>query len=303
MDGFLVINKPKGWTSADVVNKIKRILKVKKAGHLGTLDPDATGVLPVALGKATKVIPYINEGDKGYMVVMKLGESTDTLDASGKVIEKREIPPLDEEKIKRVFKEFTGKISQIPPAYSAVKVSGVRAYELARRGEAVKLKPREIIIKDINLIKKEMPYITFDVLCSKGTYIRTLCQDIGERLGTAAHMFSLVRTHSGRFRMDDSVNIDDLEKGDLSRIISIDKALEFMPRITIIPEAVEKIKNGMPAAAGWIKDASARFSSNEKVRIYSDDMLLAIGTARYDSSHTGSLMAKEKVIKIDRVLI
>ena len=158
MDGFLVINKPKGWTSADVVNKIKRILKVKKAGHLGTLDPDATGVLPVALGKATKVIPYINEGDKGYMVVMKLGESTDTLDASGKVIEKREIPPLDEEKIKRVFKEFTGKISQIPPAYSAVKVSGVRAYELARRGEAVKLKPREIIIKDINLIKKEMPY-------------------------------------------------------------------------------------------------------------------------------------------------
>ena len=179
----------------------------------------------------------------------------------------------------------------------------MRAYELARRGEAVKLKPREIIIKDINLIKKEMPYITFDVLCSKGTYIRTLCQDIGERLGTAAHMFSLVRTHSGRFRMDDSVNIDDIEKGDLSRIISIDKALEFMPRITIIPEAAEKIKNGMPAAAGWIKDAPARFSSNEKVRIYSDDMLLAIGTARYDSSHTGSLMAKEEVIKIERVMM
>lgn len=302
MDGFLVINKPKGWTSADVVNKIKRILKIKKAGHLGTLDPDATGVLPVALGKATKVIPYINEGDKGYRVVMKLGESTDTLDASGRIMEKREVPPLDGEKIKVVFNEFTGKIFQTPPAYSAVKVSGVRAYELARRGEAVKLKPREVIIKDINLINADMPYITFDVLCSKGTYIRTLCQDIGERLGTAGHMFSLVRTHSGRFRMDDSVNIDALEKGDLSRVISIDKALEFMPRITIIPEAVEKIKNGMPAAAAWIKDAPAGFSSNEKVRIYSDDMLLAIGTARYDSSHTGSLTAKEKVIKIDRVL-
>ncbi|OGW49092.1 MAG: tRNA pseudouridine(55) synthase TruB, partial [Nitrospirae bacterium RBG_19FT_COMBO_42_15] len=225
MDGFLVINKQKSWTSADVVNKIKRVLKIKKAGHLGTLDPDATGVLPIALGKATKVIRYINEGDKEYQVVMKLGEKTDTLDAAGKVIETKEIPKLDKDKIEKILKDFTGKISQTPPAYSAVKVDGVRAYELARKGKDVQIKPRDIIIKEISLTKINIPFIAFNVVCSKGTYIRSLCSDIGERLGTAAHMFSLIRSASGQFKINDAVNIDDLGKG---RIIKIDEALGFM---------------------------------------------------------------------------
>jgi len=300
MDGFLVINKQKSWTSADVVNKIKRVLKIKKAGHLGTLDPDATGVLPIALGKATKVIRYINEGDKEYQVVMKLGEKTDTLDAAGKVIETKEIPKLDKDKIEKILKDFTGKISQTPPAYSAVKVDGVRAYELARKGKDVQIKPRDIIIKEISLTKINIPFIAFNVVCSKGTYIRSLCSDIGERLGTAAHMFSLIRSASGQFKINDAVNIDDLGKG---RIIKIDEALGFMPEIRIKKGFEDKVKNGMPITALFIEKASADFSLNDKVRIYSDEKLMAVGIARFNSLQIEGLGEKEAIIKIDRVLI
>ncbi len=300
MDGFLVINKQKSWTSADVVNKIKRVLKIKKAGHLGTLDPDATGVLPIALGKATKVIRYINEGDKEYQVVMKLGEKTDTLDAAGKVIQTKEIPKLDKDKIEKILKDFTGKISQTPPAYSAVKVDGVRAYELARKGKDVQIKPRDIIIKEISLTKINIPFIAFNVVCSKGTYIRSLCSDIGERLGTAAHMFSLIRSASGQFKINDAVNIDDLGKG---RIIKIDEALGFMPEIRIKKGFEDKVKNGMPITALFIEKASADFSLNDKVRIYSDEKLMAVGIARFNSLQIEGLGEKEAIIKIDRVLI
>ena len=300
MDGFLVINKQKSWTSADVVNKIKRVLKIKKAGHLGTLDPDATGVLPIALGKATKVIRYINEGDKEYQVVMKLGEKTDTLDAAGKVIETKEIPKLDKDKIEKILKDFTGKISQTPPAYSAVKVDGVRAYELARKGKDVQIKPRDIIIKEISLTKINIPFIAFNVVCSKGTYIRSLCSDIGERLGTAAHMFSLIRSASGQFKINDAVNIDDLGKG---RIIKIDEALGFMPEIRIKKGFEDKVKNGMPITALFIEKGSADFSLNDKVRIYSDEKLMAVGIARFNSLQIEGLGEKEAIIKIDRVLI
>ena len=300
MDGFLVINKQKSWTSADVVNKIKRVLKIKKAGHLGTLDPDATGVLPIALGKATKVIRYINEGDKEYQVVMKLGEKTDTLDAAGKVIETKEIPKLDKDKIEKILKDFTGKISQTPPAYSAVKVDGVRAYELARKGKDVQIKPRDIIIKEISLTKINIPFIAFNVVCSKGTYIRSLCSDIGERLGTAAHMFSLIRSASGQFKINDAVNIDDLGKG---RIIKIDEALGFMPEIRIKKGFEDKVKNGMPITALFIEKASAGFSLNDKVRIYSDEKLMAVGIARFNSLQIEGLGEKEAIIKIDRVLV
>lgn len=300
MDGFLVINKTKDWTSADVVNKIKRVLKIKKAGHLGTLDPDATGVLPIALGKATKVIRYINEGDKEYQAIMKLGEKTDTLDAAGKVIEKKGIPELNKDKIEKVLQYFTGKISQTPPAYSAVKVDGVRAYEHARKGKDVQIKPRDVFIKEISLTKIDIPFIAFNVVCSKGTYIRSLCSDIGERLGTAAHMFSLIRTASGQFKISDAVDIDDLGKG---RIIKIDEALGFMPEIRIKKGFEDKVKNGMPITASFIEKTSHFFKLNEKVRIYSDERLIAVGMAKYNSAQTADLSDKEAIIKIDRVLV
>lgn len=299
MDGFLVINKTKGWTSADVVNKIKGVLNIKKAGHLGTLDPDATGVLPIAIGKATKVIRYINEGDKEYQAVIKLGEKTDTLDAAGKVIETKEIPELDKDKIEKIFKDFIGRISQTPPAYSAVKVDGVRAYELARKGKAVQIKPRDVFIKEISLTKIDIPFIAFNVVCSKGTYIRSLCSDIGERLGTAAHMFSLIRTVSGQFKIRDAVDIDDLEKG---RIIKIDEALGFMPEIRIKKGFEDKVKNGMPITASFIEKTSHFFKLNEKVRIYSDERLIAVGIAKYNSAQIADLSDKEIIVKIDRVL-
>ncbi len=307
MDGFLVINKQKGWTSADVVNKIKRVLKIKKAGHLGTLDPDATGVLLVAVGKATKVIRYINEGDKEYQAVMKLGEKTDTLDASGKVIETKEIPKLDRDKIEKVLKDFTGKISQTPPAYSAVKVDGVRAYELARKGKAVQIRPRDVVIKNISLTNINIPFIAFNVVCSKGTYIRSLCSDIGERLGTAAHMFSLIRTASGEFKIGDAVQIDDLEKTGIEwhqdRLIKIDEALGFMPEVRIKKDFEDKVKNGMPITASFIEKISHDFKLNDKVRIYSDEKLTAVGIAKYNSSQIADLSDKEALIKIDKILV
>ena len=217
MDGIIVINKPIRCTSYNIVYRVKKIFK-EKVGHTGTLDPLATGVLPILIGKGTKLSNYLMEHDKEYIATLKLGKKTDTLDAEGEVIEEREVDDniFNKDKIDEVLNKFIGKIEQIPPLYSAIKVNGKKLYEYARNGQNVEVKPRQVEIYKINLlnIDKEQKEIKFKVNCSKGTYIRTLCLDIAEKLGSIGYMSSLQRTRVGRFKIEDAITIDELEKNE-----------------------------------------------------------------------------------------
>lgn len=214
MQGILIINKPKEYTSQDVVSKVKKILNVKKAGHTGTLDPMATGVLPVLLGNYTKLSKYLIEHDKTYVAKIKLGKKTDTGDQEGKVIEEKEASDnITDEDVDIVLKSFLGNQKQIPPMYSAIKVDGKKLYEYARQGIEVEVKPRDIIIYDIKLLgyNKENKEIKLEVSCSKGTYIRVLCEDIAEKLNTVGYMSELNRIVVDKFTIDKAITFEELE--------------------------------------------------------------------------------------------
>jgi tRNA pseudouridine55 synthase len=216
IDGILIVDKPQGMTSHDVVDFIRKRFGIKKAGHAGTLDPMATGVLVMLLGKATKLSNELMAHDKEYHAEMILGQSSDTGDAWGKLEGADTNIELSSERINEAFRKFTGEIYQTPPMYSAVKHNGKKLYELARKGITVDVKPRKITIEKIEIIRMSLPQIEFKVRCSKGTYIRQLCIDIGRELGYGAHLSKLRRTRSGDFRIEQAVRMDELER--MSRI-------------------------------------------------------------------------------------
>lgn len=211
MDGILVVDKPGGMTSHDVVDFIRRRFDIKKAGHAGTLDPAATGVLIILIGKATKLSSELTSGDKKYEAVMVLGRKTDTGDAEGKTLGENDCRDITEEGIKGAFKNFEGETEQVPPMVSAIRHKGKRLYELARRGKEVPREPRKILIKELRIDKIELPFVHFTVKCSKGTYIRKLCDDIGNRLGCGGHLSSLRRLNSGEFSLKDSLDLSELK--------------------------------------------------------------------------------------------
>ncbi|MBL7086031.1 MAG: tRNA pseudouridine(55) synthase TruB [Candidatus Cloacimonetes bacterium] len=225
MNGILNIDKPAGITSFGVVKKIRYLTGVKKVGHSGTLDPFATGVLLIFVGReATRNISKFANLEKEYYAKIKLGEKTDTADLTGKIIEKRQIPELSISQIETAFKSFIGKIQQIPPMYSAVKKNGIRLYKLARKGETVERKPREIEIKELKFQKLENPFLEFSAVVSKGTYIRTLAEDIAEKLGTIGHLTELQRMRIGDFVVEKALNLNELDKEKIeSQMISIEK--------------------------------------------------------------------------------
>lgn len=240
MNGIINLYKPSGITSFEAVSKVKRILGEKKVGHTGTLDPLASGVLPICIGKATKLVDYIMQGEKTYRVKMKLGEKTDTYDKEGKLISESKIT-CDLNEITYAIMSFRGEIMQVPPMYSALKVNGKRLYELARMGVEVERKARKINIYDITIQNIDIPFATFTVRCSKGTYIRSLCFDIGEKLHCGAVMYELERCASGIFNIDDSVKLENLTKENASeKIIPIDKCLCKYP-IVKFDEKFEKL--------------------------------------------------------------
>ncbi len=214
MNGIIIINKPKNYTSHDIVYKIKKIVN-EKVGHTGTLDPNATGVLPLLIGKGTEISKYLINHDKTYEAVIQLGEKRDTADIEGQVIQTQEVQAsiLEKEKVQEILKSFIGKRLQTPPIYSAIKVKGKKLYEYARKGETVKIEPREIEIYNIELIDidKMNKTIEFRVQCSKGTYIRTLCEEIAEKLGNIGYMKELKRTQVGEFKIEDSVQIEEIK--------------------------------------------------------------------------------------------
>lgn len=308
MDGLLIINKPKGWTSHDVVAKLRKILSIQKIGHTGTLDPEATGVLCACIGKATRLIEYTAEDEKEYRVIMRLGLTTDTLDAAGKVIKETKDFSVAREVIEEAFTKFTGRISQIPPMYSAVKIGGTPLYRLARQGKEIPRAPREVLIREIRLLEYSGEFVRFDVLCSRGTYVRTLCSDIGDHLGVGAHTYSLERLRSGAFTIEDALSIEDAERlhkaGMLSaRVIKPDQMVAWMPSVRVKDSWEEGVRHGRGPASESISRIEGNFLRGDKVRITgSQGELLSIGTALCDSR--GVLdRNKEKVFKIEKVLV
>lgn len=254
LDGILNVLKPPGMTSHDVVAFIRRLLKIKKVGHTGTLDPDVAGVLPICLGKATKVIQYLTDNDKQYRGEIIFGIVTDTQDISGDVLEERDATQLSVEKMIQIFSQFNGEVWQIPPMVSAVKVKGKRLYEYAREGREIVREPRKIKINSLNIIRHyhfgaKHPKVMFDVSCSKGTYIRTLCNDIGEKSGYGASMSYLLRTRSGIFSIKDALTLEEIrcfwENGNFeSKLLSISQALADMPEVIVYQGLINKIQSG-----------------------------------------------------------
>lgn len=250
MQGILIINKPKGFTSQDVVSKVKKILNIKKAGHTGTLDPLATGVLPVLLGNYTKLSKYLIEHDKIYRATVKLGEKRDTGDSEGNTIELKEVDTskLSEENVKQVLESFLGKQKQTPPVYSAIKLNGKKLYEYAREGIEVKVEPRDIEIYDIKLLNINNLEIEFEVKCSKGTYIRSLCEDIAKKLETVGYMSFLQRILVDKFSIDDSIDFETLEKTKDNiedKLITMEEVFSNLEKLKLTERKKELFLNGV----------------------------------------------------------
>ena len=242
---FTVLNifKNKGMTSFDVVSRVRKIAKEKKVGHTGTLDPEAEGVLPVCLGKGTKIIDYIMNSEKGYSVKFKLGIKTTTYDLEGEILEERDTSFLKEEEVKNVINSFKGEYLQVPPMFSALKKNGVRLYELARKGIEVEREGRNITIYNIENINIDLPYVSMDVTCSKGTYIRSLIEDIATNLNTIGTMENLKRTKQGNFQIASANTIQDIENNKF-KIYPIEEILEKFYKIEMTDDLYFKIKNG-----------------------------------------------------------
>ena len=279
MNGVINICKNTGETSFDVVARVRKIAKTKKVGHTGTLDPEASGVLPICIGKATKIIDYIMENKKVYRVSMKLGVVTDTYDLEGKIIREADVSNITKEKVLEVIDTFRGDIMQVPPMFSALKKDGVRLYELARQGIEIEREARAVTIHSLENIKIEFPVITMDVCCSKGTYIRSLCYDIGEKLSVGAVMTSLVRIQNGPFMIEEAVNIDDLTEESLKEnIISIDDALESFEGFIVRDEKFRKLLvNGVSVMDNRLYNSKI-IEENKLYRVYdNENTLLGLG--------------------------
>lgn len=275
MDGVLIINKPKGFTSHDVVNILRKALNTKKIGHTGTLDPNATGVLPILIGKATKISKYLIEHNKTYIATISLGEKTDTGDGQGNIIEKDlNFQNISCKQIGDVLKTFIGKQKQIPPIYSAIKINGKKAYEYARQGQTVELEPRDIEIYSIDLIKIENNEITFEVSCSKGTYIRTLCEDIAKKLGTIGYMKELTRTSVNEFKLENAVTIDEIKENSLivkEKVINIETIFKDKPELKLNDRKKELFLNGVRLTFE---------KPNDIYRIYNNNEFIGLGTVQ-----------------------
>ena len=270
MNGILNIFKPKGMSSFDVVRVVKKVAKTGKVGHTGTLDPEATGVLPVCIGRATKIIDYIMDSEKVYEVTFKLGIRTTTYDLEGEILEERDSSNLKNEDILDVVKGFIGEYSQVPPMYSALKQNGVRLYELARKGIEVEREGRLIKIYNIEDIKINNPYVSMKVTCSKGTYIRSLCYDIGEKLEVFATMTNLNRAKTSVFSQESSININDLTEENIGDyIVTMEEALSKYEAITAHGKYVRLLVNG-------VRVADNRFTNDDIInnrlyRVYDED--------------------------------
>ena len=288
MNGIINVLKPPGMTSHDVVSYLRKVLNMKKIGHTGTLDPEAAGVLPVCVGKATKAVQYLTDKQKSYRANIKFGTVTDTYDSYGQVIKENESVAVDRKALEDTLKSFTGTISQKPPVYSAVKIKGRKLYQYALEGKEVQIAERTVEIYELKLVEmiSENEAI-IDVLCSKGTYIRSLCHDIGEAIGCGAHMSQLIRLGSSPFSIEDSHTLEEIkaaaEENRISDIlISVEILFKHYNSITIKASALKSVTNGNPLFEQGVLNGFEGLSENEDIRIYGEDYFIGTGTVQYD---------------------
>ena len=286
MDGIINVYKEKGYTSHDVVEKMRGILQMKKIGHTGTLDPEAEGVLPICVGKGTRLCDMLADRTKAYETVLLLGQETDTQDTTGKVLARYPAEP-DENQICQVVKSFLGLYMQVPPMYSALKVNGKKLYELARAGKEIERQPRPVEIFDIQVRKICLPRVTLSVTCSKGTYIRTLCYDIGKKLGCGGCMESLVRIRVGQFCLEDSIKLGQIrrmkDEGTLEAyIMPVDSFFHDLPELVTKPEEDRLVHNGNPFSPVFV-GGDAKEGDCFRVRVY-DSQRNFIGIYQYEKS-------------------
>lgn len=298
MNGVININKPEGWTSQDVCAKLRSRLHIKKIGHTGTLDPMATGVLPVCIGKATRIIEYYDGDYKSYRAAMKLGMTSDTLDITGELSETTDYSNINEKAVREAFNAYTGMVEQIPPKYSALKINGKRAYELAREGKEFELNTRtvEILKNEISCMNLEKGIIEFDVTCSKGTYIRSIIDDIGRSLGCGAVMTALERTGSGYFKIEDSVGIEelcDMSDSEIAEfIIPMEETLINLGKIELNDNRVTAFINGNESYSAGYTVVQEPFFKNY-YRVYNGAAFIGIGSVE------NSDLKPQKVINAD----
>ena len=289
MTGFLNVDKPRGITSFGVIEVLRRVLNVKKMGHAGNLDPHATGVLVIGVGTATRFLPYIMDLEKEYLATIILGKLTDTLDETGEILDTKEIPPLERKKLEKVLKSFIGEISQIPPPFSAVRVKGERLYDLAREGVLVSPKPKKVTIYRIEIVDVESDRFTIKVVCGKGTYIRSLAKDVGEKLGTYGMVGDLQRLRVGNFKIEDSVKLDDpdLEK----KLIKIDKALTHFPKLILKEKAAYYFSHGNKVGLSGIFSRDREIKNFVICRVYDNwGKFLGLGIHKWDGVYPKRLL-------------
>ena len=303
MDGVLVVNKEVGWTSHDVVAKVRQLLGGTKVGHAGTLDPAATGLLPLLIGKGTRIAEYLTAWDKEYRAVLRLGETTDTQDATGTVLDHQETDQVTPVAIHEAVQSFRGSIEQVPPMYSAVKVAGVPLYKSARAGQTIDRKARPVVIHELEVLVIHGCDVALRVICSKGTYIRTLCADIGAALGVGAHLLSLERSRVGPLTLDRALTIDDLvthqavgRLGD--DLLSLDQVLQELPALVVDEKTAERVRHGVPVPlckiAQWNRQEKVQHTPGQPVRIHDDGgRLLGIGRLPQEGTEA---IAIEKVL-------
>jgi tRNA pseudouridine55 synthase len=278
MDGIVNVMKPAGMTSHDVVAKLRRVYHTKKVGHTGTLDPDAIGVLPICVGQATRLVEYFTEKDKTYKVIMKFGNETTTQDSSGEVTITTELPTLSKAEFCAVTEQFIGEIQQVPPMYSAIKKDGQPLYKLAREGVEVEIEPRPVMIHSIKVLMYNKESAMLEVHCGKGTYIRTLCQDLARACGSSAHMTYLMRLSSGDFNIADAVPLARLEQSETPEqfLQGMNDCLHAMPAVTVTDKKMmERIVNGLSQKA---QGAESLAEGTVCRAVTQEGVLLAIGT-------------------------
>ena len=298
MNGVLIVDKPHGKSSFDIVRQVRRLCKTRRVGHAGTLDPMATGVLPVAVGWATRLVEYMMAGDKTYQATLMLGEATDTQDSEGKILEVKEWKHVDRAALDKAIAGFVGEIVQLPPMYSALKKDGKPLYLLARQGVEVERKPRSLRIDSLVIDDFSPPFVTFTVRCSKGTYIRTLCHDLGQKLGSAAHMTTLRRLSCGHFDTSVSHSLDELQKlvdqGRPLPFLTPAEVLTDWPALTVAGDVLGRLQDGVaPDMSGL--DVST-LSAGDQVCFLAKDSLVAV--ANFTPGGHGKRPGDFEIIKV-----
>ena len=301
MDGIMILDKPRGCTSAQALNRVKKAVGAKKAGHTGTLDPFATGVLPVCFNQATKAIPYLGDDIKEYEAEMTLGVSTDTMDDTGTVTGRVSAEHIGRNEVEEVIERFSGEITQVPPMYSAAKVSGTKLYALARAGKEIERKPKRVTVEEIRLIHFSYPKATFYVKCSRGTYVRVIASDAGKKLGCGAHLSELRRLRSGPFALSDANSIEDVESGNYN-ILPLDEVLGGYPRVHLEGGLCESVRNGIPLSRDALSGVELpEFKNRDIITVFCRKTILSICEAKTDSDEFEYMGDKDIVFRHLRV--